>query len=382
MLLKKPVYLLGLVRTPIGSVGGNLSSLSAADLAVFAVNGALEAAEAPARHVDHLVLGNVAAGIAASGIARQTCRRSGLSERVAAHCVNTACGSGMQAIIAAARMVQLEEAACVVAGGAESMSKAAGLFRDSRSLTDPVSPLELFGRSSDTVQGLMQQYALSPSEQAGRVTESRRRFEQARQEGRFASQIAAVCTTGTDGVPALITGDEPDFAEPAPAPALGSGDREAPRPPARHFIPFADGAAAALVVDERMFCSLERFPACELLGYAAAGGAPSALGTCSMAAVKTLLGAAGLSPGEVDLIELHELFSGHALVWARELRLDSGRVNSLGDSACFGNPIGCSGARIVVTLSHAMEQGSARYGIAAVESLDGTGVALLLRAAG
>ena len=98
-----------------------------------------------------------------------------------------------------------------------------------------------------------------------------------------------------------------------------------------------------------------------------------------MVALRKLLAEAGLTIGQVDLMELHELFPGQALCWAREARVDVDRINTCGGSTCLGNPLGCSGVRIVVTLAHAMQQCGARYGIAAVESLDATGVALLLQ---
>lgn len=393
MPLKKPVYLIAPMRTPIGKFGGVLASLSAADLGVAAVKGVLQSAELDAKEVDELIFGNARQAGAGPNVARQISHRSGIPDTVSAHTVNKACGSGLQAIVNAAQMIQLDEASRVIAGGTESMSNTPYLLARARwgyrvgnaPLIDGMyqdgflCPLcgQLMGETADN---LAKQYVVSRAEQDQYAVDSQQRSQRAREQGWFASEIVPVQVSNKKNQICLVEHDE----HPRDNVAIADLQKLTPvfqKDGAVHpgnSSGITDGAAAVLVADEETFRHIQRFPSARILDYTTAGVNPAIMGIGPVPAVKKLLGRSGMTVGEIDLIELNEAFAAQVLACARELKLDLERINVNGGAISLGHPIGCSGARIVVTLMHEMHRRKARYGIATLCISGGMGMAMLL----
>ncbi len=393
MPLKKPVYLITPMRTPIGKFGGTLAPLSAADLGVAAVKGVLHAAELDPHKVEELIFGNARQGGVGPNVARQISHRSGIPDTVSAHTINKACGSGLQAIVNAAQIIQLDEAARAVAGGTESMSNTPYLLPKARwgyrmgsaELVDAMyrdgflCPLcgQLMGQ---TAENLVKQYSISRAEQDRYALESQRRCQHAREQCWFASQIVAVEVSDRTNQVHVVDQDEHprDNVTLADLKKLTAVFEKEGTVHAGNSSGITDGAAAVLVTDEANYRQIQRFPACRILDYTTAGVDPAVMGIGPVPAIKRLLARTGLTPGEIDLIELNEAFAAQVLACARELKLDLERVNVNGGAISLGHPIGCSGARIVVTLMHEMHRRKARCGIATLCISGGMGMAMLL----
>ena len=391
--MKREVYIVAPVRTPIGKFGGVLSGLTAVDLGVSAVKGALQAAEIQSDRVDELIFGNARQAGVGPNVARQVLHRSGIPDSVSGHTVNKACGSGLQAIVHAAQSVQLEEASIVVAGGTESMSNTPYLLPAARwghrmgntRLVDGMyqdgflCPLcgQLMG---ETAENLARQYAISRAEQDAYAVESQRRSQRAREEGKFAGEIVPVNVTDLRNQVRRIDSDEHprDNVTLSDLEKLPPVFQEQGSVHAGNSSGITDGAAAMVVAGEKDWKSILRFPAARILAYATAGVEPSVMGIGPVPAIKKLLQASGVSLDEVDLIELNEAFAVQALACVRELKLDREKLNVNGGAISMGHPIGCSGARIVVTLMHELHRRKARYGIASLCISGGMGMAMLL----
>jgi acetyl-CoA C-acetyltransferase len=393
MRLKHPVYIVTPVRTPIGKFGGVFSSLTAADLGVSAVKGVLQASELEPGSVDELIFGNARQAGVGPNVARQVLYRSGIPHTVSGHTINKACASGLQAIVNAAQSIQLQEASIVVAGGTESMSNTPYLLPAARwgyrmgnaKLVDGMyqdgflCPLcgQLMG---ETAENLVRQYEISREEQDAYAVDSQRRNQRAREQGIFAGEIIPVNVTDSKKQVRCIEADETP-RDNVTMTSLGKlppvfGERGSVH--AGNSSGITDGAAAMLVTDEQSWKSIGRYPAARILGYATAGVEPPVMGIGPVPAIKKLLEATELTLGDVDLVELNEAFAAQVLACARELKLDVEKLNVNGGAIAMGHPIGCSGARIVVTLMHELHRRKARLGIATLCVSGGMGMAMLL----
>lgn len=388
----KPAYLLAPVRTPLGRRGGRLSSLSAVDLGVAAVKGALQAAELEPGQIGELILGTALQAGLGPNPARQVAWRARIPAAVPAYTVSTACGSGLQAIVNAVRSVRLGEVSRVVAGGADSVSNAPRLSHrpgGSREEDEPhrvdaaladLLACPLGGLSAaEGAESLACQYSIGCGEAEQYTRKCRQRFERACREQRFAPEIVPVAVSGSDGMVRCWNEDERSYEEP-PGNVIESGaaSQAAAAAPGSWFPAPVDGAAAAVIVGEDDFRQIQRFPACRIVDYATAGVEPALAAVAMVPALKKLLSKAAVSLDEIDLFELNEFSAMQALACAQELRIGLDRMNVSGGAVSLGSPAGCAGARIVVTLAHQMRQRKARYGIAMLGISGGLGMALLL----
>jgi len=387
------VVLAAPVRTPIGKFGGVFSELSAADLGTFVVKACLERAELPADVVSELILGNARQAGTGPNIARQVLYRAGIPITSPAYTINQACASGIKSIINAYQDVALGEAELVVAGGTESMSNAPYLLTRARwgyrlghgELVDamyrdgflcPLSKLIM----GETAEKLAEQYGISREEQDRYAVESQVRCERARKQGRFKDEIVPIPLEGAKGSTRLVDQDE----HPRDGVTLESISKLPPvfRPGgsvhAGNSSGITDGAAAILVLSAEKARSLGVRPWARVVGSAICGVDPSIMGIGPVPAVRTLLHKTGIRLDQIGLIELNEAFAAQVLACQRDLNLDLGRTNVNGGSIALGHPIGCTGARIVVTLLHEMEKRRESLGLATLCVSGGLGAALLL----
>ncbi|HET6205134.1 MAG TPA: thiolase family protein [Planctomycetota bacterium] len=378
------------VRTPIGKFLGSFSPLSSADLGASAVSALLRRANLPPERVDRLVFGNARQAGGGPNVARQIALRAGCPATTRAFTVNMACASGLKSLALAYASVALGESTIVVAGGTESMTNLPFLLPGLRSgyrlgdrpvldamfqdgFRDPICGL-LMG---ETAEKLARERGIPREEQDAYAAESQARCARARSAGLFAQEIAPV-EVGERGGRRLVEEDE----HPREGVTLESlaklppvFDPEKGTVTAGNSSGITDGAAALLVTTLEEAKRLGFSPLARLGPSAEAGVDPSIMGIGPVPAVRDLCDRMGVTPESFDLIELNEAFAAQVLACARDLELPRERLNVNGGAIALGHPIGCSGARIVVTLLHEMRRREAWKGLATLCVSGGMGLA-------
>lgn len=390
--MNRPIVLAAPMRTPIGRFGGSLASESAPDLGVASANATLARAGIAPEAVDQTILGHARQAGCGPNAARQVSVRAGIPVERPAYAINQACLSGMQAILAGARAVALGEADVVLAGGIESMSRVPYLLMDARwgfrmghkdvvdamsrdGFLDPLSG-KLMGETAET---LARQYGISREEQDAYAARSQNRCEAARREGRFRAEIMPIeVRNGKSSV--LVEHDEHvrDGVTAASLSKLAPVFEKHGTVTAGNSSGITDGAATLLVLSEDAAMRLGVSPVARVAGWRVDGVAPDVMGIGPVPAVRNLMSATRRRLEEIDLVELNEAFAAQVLAVDRELKLDHARLNVNGGAIAMGHPIGCSGARVVVTLLHEMVRRRARTGLATLCVSGGMGGALLL----
>jgi acetyl-CoA C-acetyltransferase len=379
------------VRTPIGRFGGGLASVSAVELGIAAATGSLIHAGIAKEAVDQTIFGHARQAGCGPNTARQVAVRAGIPVEKPAYGINQACLSGMQAILAAARAIRVGEAEIVLAGGMESMSRVPFAL-DARwgarmgnleavdlmsrdGFLDPLSG-KIMGETAET---LAQQYRISREEQDAYAAATQNRCEAARVAGRFRDEIVPVEVRAGKKT-AMIDADEHprdgvSAASLANLPPVFLRDGTVT---AGNSSGITDGAAAMLVMSADAAKRLKVEPAARIVDWRVEGVPPEIMGIGPVPAVRKLLSATDVSLDAIDLVELNEAFAAQVLAVDRELRFDRERLNVNGGAIALGHPIGCSGARIVVTLLHELARRKARYGLATLCVSGGMGGALLM----
>jgi acetyl-CoA C-acetyltransferase len=383
--------IVGAVRTPIGKFLGALKSLSAVDLGALVVKTLVEKHRLPVAQVDEIIMGNVVSAGLGQNPARQAGLRGGLTPGVAALTINKVCGSGLKAVGLAAQAVQLEEAHLVIAGGMESMSNAPYLLPTAREgmrfgngkVVDAMIHDGLWDAFEDFHMGntgelVAERYRITRQQQDEFALNSHRKAVAAAREGRFRSESMPVPVPQKKGEPTWVTMDESP-REDASLEQLGrlkpvfkkDGTVTAGNAPGTN-----DGAAAVIVASPAKAKELGLEPMAGIVGQAVSGVEPRDVMMAPVSAVEKLLKKTGWEREGVDLYEINEAFSVQAIAVIEQLRLDPRKVNVNGGSVALGHPIGCSGARILVTLLHEMVRRDARRGIAALCLGGGNAVAM------
>jgi acetyl-CoA C-acetyltransferase len=389
----EPVVILSGCRTPIGSFGGAFKDVSAVELGTLVVREALARAGVAAERVDEVVLGCILQAGQGMNPARQVALRAGLPHSVPAHTVNKVCGSGLKAVMLAAQAVKCGDAALVVAGGTENMSRAPFLLPGARwgerlghgqmldhmiheGLTDAFHDVHM----GLTAENVAARWGLSREAQDAFAAESQRRAEEAIRAGRFKDEIVPVPVPGKQGETRTVDTDEyPRPGTTAEALAkLKPAFRKDGSVTAGNASGLNDGAAALVVTSAAHAAALRAQPLARIVSYASAGVDPAVMGVGPVPAVTKALDKAGLTAADVDLFELNEAFAAQSLAVARDLKLDPARVNVNGGAIALGHPIGASGARILVTLLHALRARGLRRGLASLCIGGGQGVALVV----
>lgn len=381
----------GALRTPIGKFLGSLKSLSAVDLGAAVVKALVERYGLPAAEVEEIIMGNVVSAGLGQNPARQAGLRGGLTSGVAALTINKVCGSGLKAVGLAAQAVQLEEARLVIAGGMESMSNAPYLLSTAREgmrlghgkVVDAMIQDGLWDAFEDFHMGntgeiVAEKYRITRQQQDEFALNSHRKAVTAGREGRFRSELMPVPVPQKKGDPVLVAMDESprDDASLEQLSRLKPVFKKDGTVTAGNAPGTNDGAAAVIVVSPAMAKELGLEPMATVAGQAVSGVEPRDVMMAPVSAVEKLLRKTGWEREGVDLYEINEAFSVQAIAVIEQLRLSPEKVNVNGGSVALGHPIGCSGARILVTLLHEMVRRDARRGIAALCLGGGNAVAM------
>ncbi|WP_069805295.1 3-oxoadipyl-CoA thiolase [Thermogemmatispora onikobensis] len=386
------------VRTPIGRYAGALKDVRPDDMAALVIAEAIRRAGIEPGSVEDVVLGCAnQAGEDNRNVARMALLLAGLPIHVAGQTVNRLCGSGLQAINSAAQAIQVGAGDTFVAGGVESMTrapfvlgKAESAFSRNATLYDTTLGWRFINprlaamhhpySMGETAENVAARYGISREEQDRYALRSHQRAVAAQQDGRFAEEIVPVPVPQKKGEPALVSKDEhprPDTSLEKLA-ALKPAFREGGTVTAGNSAGINDGAAALVMMSESRARSLGLRPRARIVATAVAGVDPAYMGLGPIPATRKALQRAGLSIHDLDLIELNEAFAAQVLQCVRELEIDEEKLNVNGGAIALGHPLGCSGARIMVTLLHELERRGGRYGLATMCIGVGQGIATVI----
>ena len=392
--MKKEILFLGGARTPMGEYNGALKEMTANELGAVAAAEAMRRAGVEPGRIDHTVVGN-ALQTSRDSIygARHVALRAGVPVDRPALTVNRLCGSGVQSIISGAQMIQLDEARTCLVGGMESMSQAPHVIWGARTgfkfgegkMEDLLKVALMDGYCgyymAQTAENLARKYEISREEQDEFALRSQRAAAAAYEAGRLQEEIVPVEIKTRKGT---VTFERDDHMRPettieglAKLPTAFSKDGFVTAGNASGIV---DGAAALVIADERTAGELGSKPIGRIVAYAAAGVEPSEMGIGPVPATRAALERAGLSLGEIDLVEVNEAFAGQYLAVERELGLDRDRVNVNGGAIALGHPLGASGSRLVLTLLHELRRRGKKYGLATACIGGGQGIAMIVEA--
>src|SRR5437867_3994786 len=386
------VFIVGAARTPIGKFLGGLSPLKASDLGAIAIREAMSRARVGGGEVEEVLMGHVVQGGQGQAPARQAQIKAGISPVAGAVTINKVCGSGLKAVMLGAQAIKAGDAQCVVAGGQESMSTAPHyLFsgRTGQKLGDTVL------RDGAVLDGLwcsfndchmieLAQYTaekakLTRDELDRFSAESHRKAAAAIAECRFSREIVAVTIPQRKGDPVVVSKDEavrPDTTVEGLAKLPAVTRQKDGVITAGNAPGLNDGGAALVLMSAQRAKAKGAKPLARVVAYATGGGEPKDLFFAPIDAVQKLMKKMGVGIGHFDLIEANEAFAAQALADGNALGWDWSRVNVNGGAVALGHPIGASGARVLVTLLHALEQQGKRTGLATLCLGGGNAVAL------
>jgi acetyl-CoA acetyltransferase family protein len=390
------VFLIGGARTPMTDYAGSLKDLSALELGAIAARKALERSKIEPGWVDHAVVGNVmqTSSDAIYG-ARHVALKAGLPIEVPALTVNRLCGSGIQAAVSGAQLIQLGEAEIVLAGGIESMSQAPHVIRGLRSglklnqgkledslyeaLLDPYCGLFM----AQTAEKCAAKYNISRQEQDEYALRSQQAASEAWAAGRFADEVVPVEIKSRRGVTVV---DRDDHLRPdttmeglAKLPAAFSKEGTVTAGNASGIV---DGGAAVLLASEQAVSKRGLTPLGRVVTWAAVGVDPAYMGMGPAPATRLALRRAGLTLDDIDLVEVNEAFAGQYLAVERELGLDRSRTNVNGGAIALGHPLGMTGTRLLLTLLLELRRRQGRYGLATACIGGGQGIAAIVERVG
>jgi acetyl-CoA C-acetyltransferase len=365
-------------RTPIGSFRGTLSSIPAPRLGALVIQEALRRANVPPDQVDEVIMGNVISAGLGQAPARQAAIFAGLPTSVECMTVNKVCGSGLKAVMLAAQAVALGDAEVVVAGGMESMSNAPYLLDKAREGYRMGNAEILDALIKDGLLDVYNNYLMgNAAEVCARECQVPReaqdefaimsytRAQAAQREGRFRKEIVGVEVRGPKGDPVNVLDDEDvtrtNFEK---IPKLKPAFIKDGTVTAANASKVSDGAAALVVTSAQKARALGITPLARIVAYCSHAKDPVYFTTAPADAITKVLSRAGLDRNDIDLFEVNEAFAVVALAVNKLVGLDPARVNVNGGAIALGHPLGASGARILVTLLHALEQRNVRRGLA------------------
>jgi 3-oxoadipyl-CoA thiolase len=390
------------VRTPVGRHGGALAEVRPDDLAAITLAEAVKRADFDPARLDDVILGCAnGAGEDNRNVARMAALLAGYPVEVPGQTINRLCGSGLQAVASAAQAIKAHEGDAFVAGGVESMTRAPyimlkrGASWDRRApeiadstlgwrFTNSRMPREWTISLGETAEVVARQYRITREEQDAFALESQRRTQEALRDCVFNDEIVPV-TIGREGgktgrrvdrdehpradvTPESLARLQPAFAEDGTVTAGNSSG-------------INDGAAALLVLSDRLTSPPSSRPFARIVATAVAGVDPSRMGLGPIPATRKVLMRAGLKVGDLDLIELNEAFAAQAIACLRDLELDPAKVNVYGGAIALGHPLGCTGAKLLTTLVHALHRTGGRYGLATMCIGVGQGIAMIVERA-
>lgn len=388
----KKIVVAGACRTPIGSFGGGLSTVSAVELGALVIKEVLERSGIQPEDVDQVYMGNVIQAGQGQNPARQAAVKAGIPVEVPAITMNVVCGSGLECVNMAARMIQTGEAEVVVAGGMENMSMAPYILNKARfgyrmgnaQMIDAMVQDALWDAFQDyhmgiTAENVAEKWEISRKEMDVFALESQRKAAQACKSGRFAAEIVPVRVHSKKGM-AIIDKDE----GPRPDTTLEKIEKLPPafkkdgRVTAANSSSINDGAAALVIMSEEKAKELKLEPLAYWKAGGLAGVEPYIMGIGPVKAVEKVLKKLDISIDEVDLIEANEAFAAQAIAVQRELQIPQEKLNVNGGAIALGHPVGASGTRIMVTLLYEMQKTKVHRGLATLCIGGGMGCATVV----
>ncbi len=387
------VVIVKALRTAIGSFGGTLKDLSAAELATIIIKEILDETGIPAEEIDEVILGNVLQAASGQNPARQAAIKAGVPESVPSYTVNKVCGSGLKTVGLAAQAIRAGDGHMYMVGGTESMSMAPYADLKSRwgarmghtELVDVMIKDGLWCAFNDvhmgiTAENIAERWNLSREAQDEFAAASQQKYQVAQAENRFAREIVPVMIPQRKGDPIRFAQDEYPRAG-VTAEGLGKlrpAFKKDGTVTAGNASGINDGAAVLLVMSGEKAKALGLKPMARVLSYAASGVDPATMGMGPVEASRKALSKAKMTMDDLDLIEANEAFASQSLAVAQELKFDPEKVNVNGGAIALGHPIGASGARILVTLLHALEQRGLKRGLATLCIGGGQGYATVV----
>ena len=392
--MTRKVVIASAVRTPVGSNGGALKSLTAVDLGEIVAKEAIKRAGIKPEDIDETVLGCVLQAGQGQNVARQISINSGIPKEKPAMTLNILCGSGLRSVSLAAQMIMAGDDEVVLAGGTESMSNAPYLIQDARwgakmgdkklvddmmrdGLTDAFEGYPM----GMTAENIVEKYGLTRQEQDELAAESQNRAEKARKEGRFKDEIVPVEIKDRKGNVTVVEDDE-YIKEGVTVEGISklkpAFKRDGGSVTAANSSGINDGAAALILMSEEKAKELGVTPLATIVSYATEGVDPAIMGTGPIPTVRKALEKANLTLDDMELIEANEAFAAQALSVIKELGLNTDIVNVNGGAIALGHPIGASGARILTTLLYEMEKRDVKKGLATLCIGGGMGTAVIV----
>ena len=389
------VFIVSAVRTPIGKFGGKLAHMTSPDLGVVAARAAMEQAGVKPEQIEEAIFGSARQAGNGPNPARQVSVRSGVPKEVSAYTVNKACASGMQAIALGYQEIATGNMDCVLTGGTESMSRVPyyldggrwgyrlgnqelvdGMYRDGFSC--PLCKLVM----GETAEVLAEQYKIGREEQDQFALRSQQRAEKAIAVGRFKEEIAPVTIETKKGREVMEQDEHPFLGATLEKMArLSPVFSKTGSITAGNSSGITDGAAALVLASENFVKKNSLKPMARIIAIASAGVDPRTMGVGPVPALKKMEAKYGLKLQDFDLIELNEAFAAQVIACDRELHMDPEKLNVNGGAIALGHPIGCTGARITVTMLHEMLKQNSKRGVATLCVSGGMGMALALEKA-
>ncbi|MGB5273070.1 MAG: acetyl-CoA C-acyltransferase [Flavobacteriaceae bacterium] len=388
----KEVVIVSAVRTPIGSFMGSLSTVPAPKLGAVAIKAALAKIKLNPSLVDEVLMGNVVQAGTGQAPARQAAIYAGLPDTVPCTTINKVCASGMKAVMQAAQSIALGDASIIVAGGMENMSliphyvhMRTGQKFGPATLIDGMQKDGLVDVYDQNAMGVCadacaEKYHFSREAQDDFAIQSYNRSANAWKNGHFAEEVVPVAVPQRRGEPILVTEDEEyKNVRMEKIPTLSPAFSKDGTVTAANASTINDGAAALVLMSADRAKELKLEPLATIIGYADAAQEPKWFTTAPAKALPKALGKAGITLAEVDFFEFNEAFSVVGLANMKLLGLTDANVNINGGAVALGHPLGCSGARILVTLIHVLKQKNAKIGAAAICNGGGGASALILK---
>ena len=376
----KIVYIISAVRTPIGSFGGSLKDFTAPKLGAIAIKGAIAKAGIQPEQVEEVLMGCVIQANTGQAPARQAAKFAGLPDTVICTTVNKVCASGMKAIAQAAQSILLGDADIIVAGGMESMSNVPFYSPNLRWGNKYGDVTLIDGLSKDGLTDVYHNYAMgnaadlcakecniSRADQDAFAIESYKRSQAAVNNGQFEKEIVPVEIPQKKGDPILFSKDEEPFnVKFDKIPELRPAFSKEGTVTAANASTMNDGAAAVVLMSKEKADALGIKPIAIIRSYADAEQAPEWFTTTPSLAVPKAVAKAGLDMKDLDFVELNEAFSVVGIVNSQKMNLDPSKVNVFGGAVSIGHPLGCSGARIIVTLINVLQTKAGKIGAAGI----------------
>lgn len=370
-------YIVSAVRTPVGSLLGSLSDLSAPQLGAIAIKGALEAAGLSPDAVNEVIMGNVLTGGVGQAPARQATILAGLPKSVAALTINKVCGSGLKAVMLADQAIRCGDSEIVIAGGQESMTNAPHAMLDSRKgvkfgnarmvdlmqwdgLWDVYNQVPM----GDAAELCATECGISREDQDAYTITSYTRAQEAQKAGYFKNEIVPVTIKGRKGDVIVDTDEEPWKVAFEKIPTLKPVFKKDGTVTAANASTINDGAAALAICSEAAIKAHGLKPMARIVAQVSFAQDPLWFTTAPVEAIRRVVAKAGLTIDQIDLFEINEAFAVVTLAAKKELDLIHDRINVHGGAVAIGHPIGASGARVLTTLVHSLKQYGKKYGLA------------------